>query len=95
MPAILPYVSRRRIGSTPTAHHKIVNFHDKALDLRGFQELNLRQSTASRTDRRTRNSSGKTSMSTKADGAETSQRKTELVDLPDEIQKQIFSFVSG
>lgn len=36
---------------------------------------------------------GTIGMSTKKEAEDGSRRKTELLDLPDEIQKQIFSFV--
>lgn len=93
MPAVLPYTSRRRRAAIPTAYHKLIDAHDKTLERLGLQKLNSSNSTALNSDSHARDS-GKKSMSTTTEATATSQRKIGLVDLPDEIQKQIFSFVS-
>lgn len=93
MPAVLPYTSRRRRAVIPTAYHKLIDAHDQTLERLGLQTLSSSHSTALNSDLHTRDN-GKKSMSTNTDTAATPQRKIELLDLPDEIQKQIFSFVS-
>ena len=93
MPAILPYASRRRKGPTPIAYHKIEEVHDKVFELFGLQKLSARQTSSPSGDGSPCvNDAIKTSMSTTIKNQ--TKRKSGLVDLPEELQKQIFSFVS-